>query len=85
MLEKTIKDINLGNQTITIKRDKKGHVTASLRNMWSSTVELRMKETNLQIRIPSGNLTWANVSLEHLVIMLNEIGCIEDVKKLLNG
>jgi hypothetical protein len=83
MFDKTIKDINLGNQTIIIKRDRKGSVLASLQDIWSSTVELRMKEKKLQIRIPEGNVTWANISLEHLVIMLDEIGCIEDLKKLL--
>jgi hypothetical protein len=82
VFEKIIKDIYMGDRTITIKKDRKDQITAQITGL-GIHLEMRVKDNQLQIRLPVHSLGWVNLSFEELVKIFDELGCTSEIAKLL--
>jgi hypothetical protein len=80
MFDHIIKDIFLGDRTITIKKDRKDQRIAQITGP-DIHLEMRVKGNQLQIRIPTHQLGWNSISFEHLSKVFDELGCSGEIAK----
>jgi hypothetical protein len=73
---KLIKDIYLGNQTISIKGNDKGLMRAEITDVWGGPLTFEKRNDKLRVLI-SGSHT--DVSIENLSIVLHELGFGETI------
>jgi hypothetical protein len=73
---KLIKDIHLGNQTISIKGNDKGLMRAEITDVWGGPITFEKRDEKLRVLI---NESHTDVPIQHLAIVLHELGFGETI------
>lgn len=77
---KILKDIYLGDHTITIKSNNKDCRRAEITGVWQGSLSFENRDDKLQIRLHD---SYTDVSIDHLAIVLHELGLSESFSKKL--